>query len=95
MLRQRIVLMCGAALLWGCGPTLVVRHQDPTVKLARVVVDGQQVGEVAYGDELEVDIAPGWHEVEVEGWWEGGRGVVVEDTCTITLMTPSARRGRR
>lgn len=90
-----LVALAGA----GCGPTLLVRHQDPTVPAALVRVDGAVVGRVEYGDELEIDVAAGWHQIEAvrasdeaDGWWSGPREVVVEDTCTVTLMTPKARR---
>ena len=90
-----VVGCCGV----GCGPTLVVRHQDPTVALAEVRLDGAVAGEVAYGDELELDVGAGFHQVEVvrahdkaATWWSGPMEVVVEDSCTVTLMTPKARR---
>jgi hypothetical protein len=90
-----VVMCCGV----GCGPTLVVRHQDPTVALAEVRLDGAVAGELAYGDELELDVGTGFHQVEVvrasdktAAWWSGPMEVVVEDSCTVTLMTPKARR---
>lgn len=85
----------------GCAQsTLTIRHQDPTAPVAQIWVDGDLEAEVAYGDDVEVEVKPGHHAIIASvpkskgNAWRSDRKpwvMVVDGECTLTLMTPSQR----
>jgi hypothetical protein len=95
------VLFVGALSSSACAsPSIVVRHEDPRVQTAVVWVDGERVGTVERGEELNVDVARGLHKVEVKAQGEpdsawtadgGALELVVDVRAVLTLMSSKAR----
>lgn len=85
----------GTCVLAGCGTSLTVRHLDPENERAQVWLNGQVVGEVRYGDSLELAIGHGQHRLkatrpgEVDNAWNEGGGywrIVVLDDVVLSLL---------
>mgnify|MGYP001592733942 CR=1 FL=1 len=78
MQRSTIVLLV-ALLLSACGPSLIVRHLDPDNERAHIWVDGMKVGEVSYGESLDLSLDSGLYRLKAtrpgettNPWLEGG-----------------------
>ncbi len=54
-----LVLMLNA-----CGPDIIIRHMDPSVRLADVWIDGHKVGTVEYDERIRVRVKPGRHVIK-------------------------------
>ncbi len=98
MNRLAVILVAMGVTSIGCGPSLTVRHLDPTNDRAEVWVNGQQQGILGYGESLKLDLEPGQHRLkatrpgEVRNAWhkEGGewRVVVLDDVVLSLLPQP-------
>ena len=86
-------ILCSA-----CGPSLVVRHFDPTEPSAEVRVDGKAVGTVSFGNELSVSITRGPHRINAvkpgvgTNQWSNDSlswSVIVVKDVILTLLPPS------
>jgi hypothetical protein len=86
------VLLLG---LGGCGPTLRIRHLDPTHPQAEVHVDGQIQTYVSHGDDVSLSVEPGPHRLRVvpvsqdKSPWHPGADhldVVIEGDAVLTLQ---------
>ena len=93
---MRWITLMAALAAWGCGPTVTIRHRDPTRPLAKVFCDGQAQGQVVAGRELTFKVEPGPHTLQLrtrEGatpWHpEAGVPVVLDDGVVLTLLPDS------
>lgn len=86
----------------GCAPVLEIQHRDPTQPVAQVWLDGEQVGQVSYGDAFSMRVKPGRHTLnttppgaEINAWNPTERAwtFIIDQSATLTLLTPSSRRG--
>lgn len=84
----------------GCGPTITIRHRDPTRPLAKIFCDGEAHGQVVAGRELALSLPAGPHTLVLqtkEGrtpWHpDDGVPVVLDDGVVLTLL-PDAEPDR-
>lgn len=94
--------LTGILTLVGCAPVLEIQHRDPTQPVAQVWLDGEQVGQVHYGDTLSMRVTPGRHTLdtippgaELNAWnpTEHAWTFIIDQSATLTLLTPASRRG--
>mgnify|MGYP007096623557 CR=1 FL=1 len=90
-----LLLLLAAVGMLGCGTTLTVRHLDATHTAAQVSVDGQPVGLLTFGDQLELPIQPGPHKLrattpggQVSPWHPevDVLEIVIEGDAVLTLQ---------
>ena len=93
------LLSVTALCLSACGPTLTIRHQDPTHELINVWVEDDLVGELEFGEDLSIRLDRGEHTVRANPygqtdnpWAEDGHSwrFVLDDEATITLLPPTS-----
>jgi|GEM_PF-4451146 len=99
-----ILILFVSVWMVGCQSSLlVIRHQDPTQPVAQVRIDGVEQGSLNYGEELELRVKPGHHELslttpgsETNAWSDDQKpvGFVMDERCVVTLMTPPSRSQR-
>jgi len=95
-LLSGILLFAGSLVgLAGCGPSVTVRHMDPTVPAADVWLDGKNVGRVDFDDSISFGVPVGRHTLkatralhEENGWSDDGEDwiIVVQDDVIVTLL---------
>ena len=91
-----------ACLLWGCAPSIVVVHKDPTHPTAMVSVDNAPPETLEFNDGLSVRVSRGPHTVKAMPpggnfcpWTEGGAGwtIWVDREAVLTLLPPASPGG--
>lgn len=95
------ILLCLSLLNSACASTtLTVRHMDPTAPVAQIWIDGELRAEVSYGEDVDITIEPGPHAILAappkakSNAWSPDKApwhLTIQNTCTLTLMTPSQR----
>lgn len=95
MSRVIIIVLLGFVLAACGGPTLMVRHQDPTHPLVDIRVDDENVGAIEYGETLSMRVEEGVHQVDASPrgsdtnpWTEDGSGwrLFVQYEAQLTLL---------
>ncbi len=96
--RIALPLLALALLMAACGPTLKIRHRDPTHSRVNVYVGDEQVGRVRFGKQLRVRLERGAHVVRAtpedrddNPWADDGDGwhIVLDKEAIITLLPPT------
>jgi hypothetical protein len=89
-----IVLMFGTA---GCGPSIVIIHQDPTYPTVQISIDSGKTKTLELGDDISISVSEGSHLVNAVPmgenrcpWTEDGEGwtIWVEKEAELTLLPP-------
>ncbi len=97
---RSVLLLLGLLGATACGPTLRVRHLDPTHERAAIHLDGALWAEVAVGGDVTTAIEPGRHELRVvpvgsdaSPWHPGSASIelIVEGDAVLTLQPPAKR----
>ena len=100
MSRLILILLVSTTMIGCQSSLLVIRHQDPTQPVAEVRIDGVDQGSLNYGEELELRVKPGQHELslttpgsDTNAWSDDQKpvGFVMDERCVVTLMTPPSR----